>query len=145
MAQSAHDPSRRPRAFRRRRRAHQAAVADEVAAGPTPGSTSGPSLIWTAGSDHETPSAHRGRPGRRKCPAGRHRDDRPARPAIIVIPAGLAILALEFAWARLWLRKVRKLLPISGKKEKKRDPGPGPDASGAETTKPPPPSPPEPR
>ena len=28
-------------------------------------------------------------------------------PAIVVIPAGLAILSLEFAWARLWLRKVR--------------------------------------
>ncbi len=28
-------------------------------------------------------------------------------PAILVIPLGLAILALEFAWARLWLRRVR--------------------------------------
>jgi hypothetical protein len=28
-------------------------------------------------------------------------------PAIVVIPAGLAILGLEFAWARLWLKKVR--------------------------------------
>jgi tellurite resistance protein TerC len=28
-------------------------------------------------------------------------------PAIVVIPAGLAILGLEFAWARRWLRKVR--------------------------------------
>jgi tellurite resistance protein TerC len=28
-------------------------------------------------------------------------------PAFIVIPAGLAILALEFTWARRWLRKVR--------------------------------------
>ena len=28
-------------------------------------------------------------------------------PALIVIPAGLAILGLEFAWARMWLRKVR--------------------------------------
>ena len=26
-------------------------------------------------------------------------------PAFIVIPAGLAILAMEFAWARRWLRK----------------------------------------
>lgn len=26
-------------------------------------------------------------------------------PAILVIPAGLAILAVEFAWARRWLRK----------------------------------------
>jgi tellurite resistance protein TerC len=29
-------------------------------------------------------------------------------PAFIVIPAGLAILGLEFAWARRWLRKVRE-------------------------------------
>jgi tellurite resistance protein TerC len=29
-------------------------------------------------------------------------------PAIIVIPAGLAILATEFAWARALLRKVKK-------------------------------------
>ena len=28
-------------------------------------------------------------------------------PGILVIPAGLAILSLEFAWARLWLRKMR--------------------------------------
>ena len=28
-------------------------------------------------------------------------------PAVIVIPAGLAILALEFAWAKHWLDKVR--------------------------------------
>lgn len=29
-------------------------------------------------------------------------------PAFIVIPAGLAILAIEFAWARRWLDKVRE-------------------------------------
>ena len=29
-------------------------------------------------------------------------------PGLIVIPIGLAILGLEFAWARLWLRKVRE-------------------------------------
>ena len=28
-------------------------------------------------------------------------------PAFIMIPAGLAILGLEFAWARHWLRKTR--------------------------------------
>jgi len=32
-------------------------------------------------------------------------------PAFIVIPAGLAILAMEFAWARRWLRKARGYLP----------------------------------
>jgi tellurite resistance protein TerC len=29
-------------------------------------------------------------------------------PALVVIPVGLAILGLEFAWARLWLKKVRR-------------------------------------
>ena len=32
-------------------------------------------------------------------------------PAFIVIPVGLAILAIEFAWARRLLRKARGLLP----------------------------------
>ncbi len=34
-------------------------------------------------------------------------------PAIVVIPTGLAILSVEFAWARMWLRKIRQ--SISGK------------------------------
>ena len=29
-------------------------------------------------------------------------------PAFVVIPVGLAILALEFGWARRWLRHVRE-------------------------------------
>ncbi len=29
-------------------------------------------------------------------------------PAFVVIPIGLGILGLEFAWARLWLRKVKQ-------------------------------------
>jgi tellurite resistance protein TerC len=29
-------------------------------------------------------------------------------PALVVIPLGLAILSAEFAWARYWLRKVRR-------------------------------------
>jgi uncharacterized protein (TIGR02611 family) len=28
-------------------------------------------------------------------------------PAFIVIPAGLAILGVEFAWARIWLKKAK--------------------------------------
>lgn len=28
-------------------------------------------------------------------------------PAIVVIPVGLMILSIEFAWARLWLRRLR--------------------------------------
>ena len=30
-------------------------------------------------------------------------------PAFIVIPVGLAILASEYAWARRWLKKVRRM------------------------------------
>ena len=29
-------------------------------------------------------------------------------PAVVVIPVGLGILSIEFAWARRWLRKVRE-------------------------------------
>ncbi len=29
-------------------------------------------------------------------------------PAVVVIPAGLAILGIEFAWARRWLARVRE-------------------------------------
>ena len=28
-------------------------------------------------------------------------------PALVLIPVGLAILGIEFAWARAWLRKLR--------------------------------------
>jgi uncharacterized protein (TIGR02611 family) len=31
-------------------------------------------------------------------------------PAFLVIPAGLAILALEFRWAKRWLRKAKALI-----------------------------------
>ena len=31
-------------------------------------------------------------------------------PAFVVIPIGLAILSIEFAWARLWLRKIRRTI-----------------------------------
>lgn len=39
-------------------------------------------------------------------------------PAVIVIPLGLAILGIEFAWARLWLAKVRR--KISDKNQQMR-------------------------
>ena len=29
-------------------------------------------------------------------------------PALIVIPVGLAILSIEFAWARVWLKHLRE-------------------------------------
>lgn len=32
-------------------------------------------------------------------------------PAFLVIPAGLAILAVEFAWAKRWLGKAREWMP----------------------------------
>jgi len=31
-------------------------------------------------------------------------------PAVVVIPVGLAILAVEFVWARQWLRKLRQMI-----------------------------------
>ena len=35
-------------------------------------------------------------------------------PAFIVIPTGLAILGLEFAWARHWLKKARETVSAQG-------------------------------
>ena len=35
-------------------------------------------------------------------------------PALLVIPAGLAILGLEFAWARYWLRRARRTISNQG-------------------------------
>src|SRR5438045_9730573 len=39
-------------------------------------------------------------------------------PAFVVIPVGLAILGTEYAWARRWLRKVRRIASdvVSGRK-----------------------------
>lgn len=34
-------------------------------------------------------------------------------PAVLVIPAGLAILAVEFAWARRWLRRAKALVKVN--------------------------------
>jgi len=36
-------------------------------------------------------------------------------PAIIVIPIGLAILATEFAWARMLLHRVKEKIGLRGK------------------------------
>ncbi len=35
-------------------------------------------------------------------------------PAFILIPAGLAILAIEFVWARRWLKKLREMISRRG-------------------------------
>ncbi len=37
-------------------------------------------------------------------------------PAIVVIPVGLAILGVEFAWAKIWLRKLRESISNHGAK-----------------------------
>lgn len=54
-------------------------------------------------------------------------------PAILVIPAGLAILGLEFHWAKRWLEKVKeygaraqpavtqRTVPVPARKEAARD------------------------
>ncbi len=54
-------------------------------------------------------------------------------PALVLIPAGLAILGLEFAWARYWLRRARRTISsqtakIRGngaekRRRKKQEPG----------------------
>jgi tellurite resistance protein TerC len=31
-------------------------------------------------------------------------------PAVVVIPVGLALLAVEFVWARRWLKKLRQMI-----------------------------------
>jgi tellurite resistance protein TerC len=50
-------------------------------------------------------------------------------PAIVVIPVGLGVLGLEFAWARHWLRRLRATAQgvvnrVRGKP--KEEPGPKP-------------------
>jgi uncharacterized protein (TIGR02611 family) len=35
-------------------------------------------------------------------------------PALVIIPLGLAILAIEFVWARRWLRKLREMISRRG-------------------------------
>ena len=39
-------------------------------------------------------------------------------PAIVVIPAGLAILAVEFAWARRWLRRVKAYIKVASRRQR---------------------------
>ena len=38
-------------------------------------------------------------------------------PAIVVIPVGLAILSIEFAWARLWLKRLRQSISNRNSKD----------------------------
>jgi len=39
-------------------------------------------------------------------------------PALVVIPLGLAILSIEFAWARHWLRQVRESISRKGQNDR---------------------------
>ena len=41
-------------------------------------------------------------------------------PAILVIPIGLSILGLEFAWARIWLKKLRQGISAQNAKSRGR-------------------------
>lgn len=41
-------------------------------------------------------------------------------PAFILIPAGLAILGLEFAWARHWLRRARQTISARNSRSRAR-------------------------
>jgi len=43
-------------------------------------------------------------------------------PAFLVIPAGLAILAIEFAWARRWLQRIKYLAEKKGGRWFRRTP-----------------------
>jgi tellurite resistance protein TerC len=51
-------------------------------------------------------------------------------PAFIVIPVGLGILGIEFAWARIWLKKVKAKTQAMAKSFTSRN-GPGPAPPGA--------------
>jgi len=41
-------------------------------------------------------------------------------PAIVVIPVGLTILSIEFTWARLWLKRLRKTISRRNSIERNR-------------------------
>jgi tellurite resistance protein TerC len=41
-------------------------------------------------------------------------------PAIIVIPVGLTVLGIEFAWARIWLRKLREGISAQNAKSRSK-------------------------
>lgn len=41
-------------------------------------------------------------------------------PAIVVIPVGLAILSIEFTWARHWLKRLRESISVRNANEQAR-------------------------
>ena len=48
-------------------------------------------------------------------------------PAVVVIPLGLAILSLEFAWARYLLRRLRDRVGLGDAEPPDEEPPAGPD------------------
>lgn len=48
-------------------------------------------------------------------------------PAILVIPAGLGILAIEFAWARRWLRRIKAYTRIASRRARRKSRNQGHD------------------
>lgn len=55
-------------------------------------------------------------------------------PGLVVIPLGLAILALEFAWAKLWLERLKSRLTkeqLNGLLDKTRNLAPRPSKPDA--------------
>ncbi len=59
-------------------------------------------------------------------------------PAFIVIPVGLGILGLEFAWARRWLRKLKETAAATASKFQTNANGPAdPEPAVSETSEPP--------
>ena len=41
-------------------------------------------------------------------------------PALVVIPVGLAILSIEFTWARAWLKRLRESISNRNSNNRKR-------------------------
>lgn len=54
-------------------------------------------------------------------------------PGLVVIPIGLAILSIEFAWARLWLRKIRESISRAGQNDHARRAAAHRDRVGTDT------------
>ena len=54
-------------------------------------------------------------------------------PALVVIPLGLAILSIEFAWARRWLRRIRERIgeAAAGRNFRRNNAAPGDDGQGS--------------
>ena len=40
-------------------------------------------------------------------------------PALVLIPVGIAILSIEFTWARVWLKRVRESISNRGSNNRK--------------------------